>query len=193
MTRLVTHRLPSGTRPAQRKRSHAPVTMEDLATKVMTDFTQRPAITIRDEALLKTAESLMISVGLRLLLVLNEKHTIVGLLSYRDIVGQRSTMAAVREGIRHQELTVSHVMTRLADIETLDFAQVEKANIEELIEHMRQSGRQHALVAETGKDGQVRVRGLFSIVRIGRQLGADIQSGERAHSFSEIEQLLTHA
>lgn len=197
MTRLVTHPLPAGTRPAQREFSRVRATMDDLATTVMTDFTRRRAITAPGEATLKEAENRMISAGVRMLIVVNDKGTIIGLLTYRDIVGQKATAAAVREGTRHKELTVSAVMTPLGEIETLHFVDVDKANIRELVEHMHKSGRQHALVTETDKagilePGMVRVRGMFSIVRIGRQLGISLEAGAHARSFSEIERMLAH-
>lgn len=193
MARLTSHHLTANTRPAKIQFKHDRATMDDPATTVMTDFARRHAISIRSDQTLREAETVMISAGIRFLLVLNLEGRLDGLLSYRDISGQKATAAAVRENIRHDELAVSSVMTPLAEVEALDFNQLKKANIRELVEHMRNSGRQHALVTETDKSGHTHVRGMFSIVRIGRQLGVNIESGERARSFSEVEQLLAHA
>lgn len=190
MTKLTTHLLPAGTRTAVPEADYKQVAMDDSATEVMTDFSRRRAITTASITTLATAEKLMKLAGVRLLLVVNGGSTIVGVLSYRDIAGQKATAASVREGVAHNELAVSEVMTTLANIEALDYAAVKKATVLELVTLMRERGRQHALVTQTGKSGNVTVRGMFSTTRIGRQLGINVEAGERAQSFSEIEQLI---
>lgn len=169
------------------------ITMDDPATTAMTDFAHHRAISATPDTTLAAASALMKSAGVRLLLVMNKEGSVEGVLSYRDIVGQKATAAAVREDIAHEKLAISQVMTALPDVEALDYADVGKANVLELVTLMQKSGRQHALVTETDKKGKVRVRGMFSITQIGRQLGIHIEAGERAQSFSEIERLIAAA
>jgi CBS domain-containing protein len=193
MTRLTTHFLGAGTRPAVPEFAYKRITMEDPATAAMTDFSRHKAITAVPNTTLSTATALMKSVGVRLLLVVNGEGGVEGVLSYRDIIGQKATAAAVRESVPHNKLVISEVMTALPNVEALDYSEVGKANVLELVTLMRERGRQHALVTETDKKGNVSVRGMFSITRIGRQLGIHIEAGERAQSFSEIEQLIAAA
>jgi CBS domain-containing protein len=167
--------------------------MEEPATTVMTDLARQRAITVRPEESLENAERLMISASVRLLLVVDRAGAIIGVLSYRDIVGQRATATAVREGVEHDALPISEIMTTLSEVEALDYAAVNKASVLELVRLMRERGRQHALVIETDAAGTVIVRGIFSITQIGQQLGVNIESGERVQSFSEIERLIAAA
>ncbi len=193
MTRLTTHPLPAGVKPAQPEYAYARATMEDPATAVMTDLTCHRAVIANPGENLEHAERRMISLGVRLLLVLDREGAVIGVLSYRDIVGQKATAEAVREGVRRQELAVSAVMTPLAEVEALDYATVKKASVLDLVRLMHERGRQHALVTEANAGGKAVVRGIFSITQIGRQLGVTIEAGERAQSFSEIEQLIAAA
>lgn len=171
MTRLTTHSLPAGTQLVQPDYVHAPATMDDPATAVMTDLTRHRAIIAQPGETLDDAERRMISVGVRLLLVLDRDGAVTGVLSHRDIVGQKATAEAVREGVGHKTLAVSAVMTPLAEVEALDYAAVKKASVLELVKLMRERGRQHALVTESDAAGKVVVRGIFSITQIGQQLG----------------------
>jgi CBS domain-containing protein len=64
---------------------------------------------------------------------------------------------------------------------------VETARVGHVLETLRRAGRQHALVV----DGERRVRGIFSISQIARQLGVALPAGgEVARTFSEIEAAL---
>ncbi|MGH7058733.1 MAG: CBS domain-containing protein [Acetobacteraceae bacterium] len=190
MKRLETHPLPPGTRPARPEFAYERASMDGPATAVMTDLARQRAITTQHGETLATAERLMRSAGVRLLLVVDREGAVIGLLTYRDIIGQRATAEAVREGVAHRELAVSAVMTPLEEIEALDYAAVKKARVLDLVKVMHERGRQHALATETDPSGGVTVRGIFSITQIGRQLGIHIEADGRAQSFSEIERLI---
>ncbi|MGH8225879.1 MAG: CBS domain-containing protein [Gammaproteobacteria bacterium] len=190
MTKLLIHRLPPDTAPAEPEFSYPSVSMDDPALAVMTDLTQHRAITGRGNDSLHAAERLMISAGVRLLLVVDGNGAIVGLLSYRDIIGERATTAAAREGVTHDELTISAVMTPAAEVETLDYDAVTHAHVRDLVRLMHERGRQHALVTESVAKNRVRVRGIFSITQIGRQLGIRIEASGVVQSFAELERLI---
>ena len=57
---------------------------------------------------------------------------------------------------------------------------------------LRDSGRQHAMVVDRDSEGQERVRGLFSLTQIARQLGVTVQTPQVARTFAEIESQLVH-
>ena len=66
---------------------------------------------------------------------------------------------------------------------------VEGARVGHVLETLRRSGRQHALVIDF--DGRSMVRGIFSLSQIARQLGVALPAGgEVARTFSEIEAAL---
>jgi len=72
----------------------------------------------------------------------------------------------------------------------LKIEDVQKAQVGQIVASLKKSRRQHVLVAAEGADGKQAVCGLFSITQIARQLGAQVQSFELAHTFAEIEAVI---
>ena len=68
--------------------------------------------------------------------------------------------------------------------------QVKTAAVGDIVATLKQTHRQHALVVTVGADSKQVVCGLFSITQIARQLGAQTQTFELAHTFSEIEAVI---
>lgn len=164
---------------------------DDPALAVMTDLHHRRAVTIPPGETIEFAERLMIGAGVRLLLVVAARGDLAGLITYRDLHGEKALTAAARDKARHDALTVAQVMTPASQIETIPFTGLERARVRDIVELLREHGRQHTLVTESAEDGKsVTVRGIFSITQIGRQLGVAIESGERAQSFAEIEHVI---
>jgi CBS domain-containing protein len=130
----------------------------------------------------------MITRGVRLLLVVDEEHeTVLGIITSTDILGERPLLAATARGLRRDELTVADVMTSAAEVEVIDLQDVEAARVGHVVETLRRSGRQHVLVV----DREARVRGIFSLSQIARQLGVALPAtGETALTFSQIEAAL---
>lgn len=192
MTRLSAHPLlDTPAILAHPENDPARVALDDPATKVMTDLLHRPAVTIKGGETIAFAEKLMASAGIRLLLVVNGGERLEGLLTYRDLRGERAMRAAAESKVSHDDLPVSQIMTPAGEIETISFSAVQRAHVRDLVQLMREHGRQHALVTEHAADGPaIIVRGIFSITQIGRQLGLDITASGRAQSFAEIEQLI---
>jgi hypothetical protein len=89
-------------------------------------------------------------------------------------------------------------MTPAAQVEAIDFANLQGAHVGHVLATLRRSGRQHALVVDYDTLPPARrlappgrramVRGIFSTSQIARQLGVAAQPGaEVARTFSEIE------
>lgn len=173
-------------RPTQREAAR--VAAASPALEAITDLTRVSPATIRPGAPLAGANQLMITRGVRLLLVVDEAHeTVLGLLSASDILGERPMLVATGRGLRRDDLSVADVMTPAADVEALALADVEGARVGHVVETLRRSGRQHALVV----DGARKVRGIFSLSQISRQLGLALPAaGETALTFSQIEAAL---
>lgn len=166
----------------------APVTPGSAAMEVMTDLTRVSPATIRPQAPLAGANQFMITRGVRLLLVVDEQHdTVLGVITATDLLGERPMQVAIGRGLRRDELTVGDVMTPATQVEAIALADVERARVGHVLETLRRAGRQHALVV----DAERKVRGLFSISQIARQLGVTLAAGaEVARTFSEIESAL---
>jgi CBS domain-containing protein len=173
-------------RPSQAQAAR--VTPDSPALHVMTDLTRVSPATIRPQAPLAGANQFMITRAVRLLLVVDEREAILGVITATDLLGERPMQVASARGLRRDELSVADVMTPAAQAEVIALADVERSRVGHVLETLRRAGRQHALVV----DGENMVRGIFSISQIARQLGLALPSGgEVARTFSEIEAALS--
>lgn len=178
------------------------VTLESPALEVMTDLSRVSVATIRPQAPLSGANQFMITRGVRLLLVVDEEHeTVVGLITATDIVGERPMMVATNRGLRRDELTVADIMTPAAQVQVVAFGYAQGACVGHVLESLRRTGRQHALVVDyddlpppqplAPPAKRAMVRGIFAASQIASQLGiAPPPGGEIAGTFSEIEAAL---
>jgi CBS domain-containing protein len=173
-------------RPTQRQAAR--VTAESAAAEVMTDLARVSPATIRPNAPLSGANQLMITRGVRLLLVVDEGHeAVLGVITASDILGERPMLATTGRSLRRDELTVADVMTPAAEVEVIALADAQGARVGHVLETLRRAGRQHALVV----DAESMVRGIFSLSQIARQLGITLAAtGETALTFSQIEAAL---
>jgi CBS domain-containing protein len=174
-------------RPAQ---GEAPrVGLASPAIEVMTDLERVSPATIRADAPLDGANRFMMTRGVRLLLVVDEqRETVLGVVTATDILGERPMLAATARGLRRDELTVADIMTPAAEVEVIDLEDVRIARVGHIVETLRRAGRQHVLVVDAG----TRVRGIFSLSQVGRQLGVSVDAGgETALTFSQIEAALS--
>jgi CBS-domain-containing membrane protein len=180
--------LPSGSGYAQPSQAVPErVTLDDPAQNVMTDFKSITAVIILSGDTLEEAHRRMIQRGVRLLLVVDQNRQVVGVITATDILGEKPMQAVAQRGIRREEILVRDVMTAQERLEMLDIADVRTSRVGHIVATLKQSGRQHTLVAERDAAGRSHVRGVFSATQIARQLGVAIPTSEIANTFSEIE------
>jgi len=165
--------------------------MDDAALTVMTDFDRVSAVLIRPSDGIDEANQRMIQRSVRLLLVVDSQRTVAGLITANDILGEKPMQIITERGGRHSDIVVRDIMTPQDRLEVLDIHDVEHARVGQIVSTLKESARQHALVVDRDRAGRQRVRGMFSLTQIARQLGIAIQSSEIARNFSEIEALLT--
>ena len=176
----------------------ARVTVESPALEVMTDLTRSSPATIRPQAPIEGANQFMISRGVRLLLVVDERETVLGVVTATDVLGEKALRIATDRSMKRGELTVGDIMTPARQVEVIALSDIEGARVGHVLETLRRAGRQHALVVDFDAiapksllDAPVKrtmVRGILSISQLARQLGIVLQTaGEVARTFSEIE------
>ncbi len=168
------------------------VNLHDPALTVMTDLERVSAVLIRPSDTIDEAHRRMIQRGVRLLLVADEARHVAGLITANDLLGEKPLQVITDRGGRRQDLVVRDIMTPQSQLEVLDLKEVSLARVGHIVATLRGSGRQHAVVVDRDGRGQQRVRGLFSLTQIARQLGVEVQANEIARTFSEIEATLTH-
>ncbi|MBI1733161.1 MAG: CBS domain-containing protein [Gammaproteobacteria bacterium] len=165
--------------------SHA-VTAGSPALEVMTDFAVVDAVRISANVPIDTALEQMKNAGVRLLFVMNPGDELLGVVTSRDIEGEKPMRMQRELGVTRAEVLVRDIMTPRDNLHVLLLEDVRRARVGDIVVTLKRMGRQHAMVVEkTG--GRTSVRGLFSTSRIGRQLGVVLEVGELAKSFAEIE------
>ncbi|MBU2752684.1 CBS domain-containing protein [Acidithiobacillus thiooxidans] len=162
---------------------------EDSALNSMTDLRRVPAASTKPESTIDQAMQRMIHVGVRLLFVLDDLGTLVGLITARDIMGEKPVRLAAEDHIARDDIKVQNIMVPLGQIDVLDFPEVERSTVGDIVLTLRKAGRQHALVREETTHG-FEIRGIFSISQIARQLGVTLQSNDVVQSFAGLEQLI---
>jgi len=189
---LPTSRHPDGTFIAQTQppRQDA-VTLDSPALAVMTDLTEVRAATVHPRASLAHAEAKMIHQGVRMLFVVTQMPGVEGIVTVADLQGEASMRRVHERQLRHDELVVEDVMTRLSELDTVEYAALSRANVGDIAATLQRHGRAHLLVTEQpAGGGQPRIRGLISHAQVERQLGAPLPALAVATTFAEIEKAL---
>ena len=196
MTTFATKLNPYSLSPDRPVRRLAPtpperVELHDPAIRVMTDLKRVKLVTIGPDDTIDFALQVMIHAEVRMLAVMDKDDVLLGLITSRDIMGERGVNASQREQLPHNQVMVRHVMTPRRDITVLHMDDVAHAHVRDVIMVLREAGRQHTLVIEQqeGSDDCI-LRGVFSVTQIGRQLGMEIVAGGAAQTFAELERIL---
>ena len=163
------------------------------AIEAMTDFSRVNVVSIHPEASIDEANSRMISRGVRLLIVLDKSECVLGLITAHDILGEKPLQVVQARGCRRDEVLVRDLMVGLDSIDTLSLADVMSARVVDILDALKNLGRQHILVEDVEPaTGLPRVRGLFSATHIGRLLGVPVLGFDLPRTFAEIEAALVN-
>ncbi len=163
------------------------------AIEAMTDFYRVQVVTIGAGASLLEANATMIARAVRLLMVVGADEQVLGLITARDILGEKPLQLAQARNCRREDLSVKDLMCPLANIDTLYLNEVMNARVIDILNALKSQGRQHILVEDVDPEsGLPRVRGLFSATQIGRLLGVPVLGFELASTFAEIEAALAN-
>jgi len=163
------------------------VSLDDPAFAVMTDLREVRAATTTPSELMSRAHAQMIQRGVRLLFVLERDSGIVGVITATDILGEKPLRFAQSHGVTHAEIVVSDVMTPASMLEAIPVQDVAQMRVGHIVATHKAVRRQHLMVVE---DNGRRVRGLFSLSQVARQLGIPLQTTQVAQTFADIEAAL---
>jgi CBS domain-containing protein len=172
--------------------SSSPIGIDSPALEAMTDLRHVFAVTVGASESVMRATQIMIARRVRLLLVVGADGLIEGLISARDAMGEKPVKLLQEQRVaRYEELTIGDLMVPRHAIDVLDIESVLRAEVGAIVETLKKSGRQHALVIETDPACGVEiVRGIFSATQIARQLGVALPIVEVAETFAEITSAL---
>ncbi|MGH8398121.1 MAG: CBS domain-containing protein [Gammaproteobacteria bacterium] len=167
------------------------VTLNNPAIDVMTDLNRKEAVTVDPNLSLEAAEGRMRNSRIRMLFVLNENADLLGLITLSDIKGMRPMRFQQAMGVSRNEVLVRDVMTPTDKLEALALTDVVQSCVGDIIQTLKSTGRQHALVIEHTPTGPA-IRGIFSARQVGRQLDVQIDTSGIAWTFAELETALFH-
>jgi CBS-domain-containing membrane protein len=186
------HALQAGTLDAgvtfKRPRQVLPdkVTLNSPAIDVMTDLAQVTAESVSANVSVDDAEQKMIASGIRLLFVTNQLNQIIGIVTSKDVSGERLMRLVNDSRTPRKELIVRDIMTSQHKIEVLELGDVATSRVGDIVFTLKRMGRQHALVIEHDEDGRQVIRGVLSTSQIGRQLGEDIDTRDVAGNLANL-------
>jgi len=164
------------------------VQIDSPAIMVMTDFSLVTPVTVTPQTPIDFALGKMKTAGVRLLFVVNDIDEIIGLITARDILGERPIQYTQQTRIARAGISVAAIMTPQSDIQVLDATRLETALVGDIVATLHALERQHALVAKFDVATRThRVIGMFSTTRISRLLGDNVvQTPPPARSLAEI-------
>jgi CBS-domain-containing membrane protein len=164
------------------------VTLDSPAVDVMTDLKVVTGVTVDPMVSIDAAQERMRQYGVRLLLVMDHKNELVGLITTTDILGEKPMQVIQTRGGTRGEILVRDIMTPQEKLEVLSMSDVQHAKVGNVVATLRASGRQHALVADKGEPGSRQVvRGILSASQLAKSLGTPIHTADVARTFAEIE------
>jgi CBS domain containing-hemolysin-like protein len=183
--RLLVHKLESGS-SLSRPTSDLPerVGLDNPALDTMTDFRRVTAFIATPGDRIGQAEARMHRQKVKLLFVMDSNDQVAGLVTTTDIYGEKPMQVMQSRRIHHDEVVVSDIMTPVDQLEAIDFEDLARARIGNVLETLKASGRQHALVLEHKTSGNT-VRGLLSLTMLCKQLGVALETAEVARAFIE--------
>jgi CBS-domain-containing membrane protein len=162
------------------------VELDDPAMNVITDLSRVAAMTIDPFSSIDDANERMIANKVRLLFVTDQQDQVTGIITSRDLAGDRAITYLQEHGGRREDIMVRDIMTPRHRIEVLDHDEVKKARVGDLVETLKRMGRQHALVIRTGEDGANHITGVISTTQISKQTGIDISTAGMAGSMADL-------
>ncbi len=168
------------------------VSLNDPATKVMTDLHSVIIRIISPTDTIDKANMTMIAHGVRLLFVLDQFDNLLGLITTTDILGEKPIQYLTEHGGSRDEIMVQEIMTPKKRLDVLHMKDVEKACVGDIIETIRHINRQHLLVVEHLENTHTDfIRGIFSTSHINNRCQRKIEFSSRATNFSELKLAIT--
>jgi CBS-domain-containing membrane protein len=164
------------------------VHLDSPAADVMTNFEFVRPVTTSVNVRIDDALEHMKSSGVRLLLVTDDENRITGLITAKDLQGERPIKIVQEDRVPRSQITVGMIMTRQSAITVLNMVSVRSAQVGHILESLHELERQHALVVDVDDTtGRQKVHGMFSTTQIYKQLGKEVtEEVAPAHSLAEM-------
>ena len=157
--------------------------LESPALEVFTDFSERTPLMLEQSTPIDEAIETMRRTHVKLKLVIDARESFRGVISMADLLSVKVARASEETGLRREDLTVFHVMTKREDLHAISLQAVRSARIGDILATMESFGDQHVLVVDRDRKC---VRGIISATDIARGLHVPVTINARANSFADV-------
>lgn len=145
--------------------TEGPIKPTDPATRLVTDFTQQPPLTIPEHVPIDVALEHMRLTGVRALLVMRN-GVVAGLVTSYDIQGSRvARFQHSANNRRREDVEVGDIMSPWDQVAVVDWRYIETAKVQDIARLFARFAGSHVVVVEHPAKGQTRVRGMISRTR----------------------------
>jgi len=143
----------------------------DPALTVMTDFRERPSVTVSEMAPIDSALEHMKHAGVRSAFATDGAgRAVVGLITAYDIMSEKPMRFVQAIGSTRSDVLVRDIMQPVSEWQVLDIADIERATVAAVARLLTDTQLSHVPVMESGANGERRLRGLLSSARVKRLL-----------------------
>jgi CBS domain-containing protein len=144
---------------------------KDPAVVVMTDFRERPSVTVSELSTIDAALEHMKHAGVRSAFATDgSARAVVGMITAYDILGEKPMRLMQAISTPRSEMLVRDIMQRIGEWKVVDIEDVERATVASVAQLFMDSDLSHVPVMETDARGEQRLRGLLSAARVKRLL-----------------------
>jgi len=166
------------------------ISLQDPAVKVMTNLNEVMPFSIEPTAHLDAIYEKMVASGVRLLFVTDSDTNLLGLVTLTDLMGEKPVKFIKQHQVQRSEVTAQDIMTPKDKLDVLSLSDVEKACVGDIVETMKELGRQHTLVMNKTAAGKAIICGIFSKSQIIRQTGVILTPSMRAQTFADMRKMM---
>jgi CBS domain containing-hemolysin-like protein len=163
--------------------------LNDDALSLFTDLRHSSIVMASHQDGLDQTLHVMKRAGVRMVFVVGVHGELLGLVTADELQGERPVLRALADHVRHEELTLEHVMTPVSAWQVVTMLQLAGARVGNIVATLREHGLRYLLVTEEVK-GQVSLRGLFSARRVELALHTVIEGSLHSRSFADLEAAL---
>jgi CBS domain-containing protein len=136
---------------------------KDSAKSVMTDFTDTALITVLGSLQVDAGLEVMKHAGVRSAFVMSDdRASVLGFITAYDIMGEKPLRFLQTSGGSREDVLIRDIMERAEDWLVARLADVERANVQTMLDLFQKTGRTHLPVVEEEAGKGPRLRGVFS-------------------------------
>lgn len=166
--------------------------LDDPALDIMINFEKTNANTTEAKTPIDEALKKMRASDVHVLLVIDNKEKIIGIISSEAILGQEPMRLMQTMAMPREKITVKMLMIPQGKITTFDAYELRHAKVGHIIYTLQELKQHYALIVNVApKTKKHTICGLFSSHYMSNQLGQDVTKGaSEAHSLAELRHKL---